>query len=99
MNGGVLTGSITWEWDKTNAVLVSGSGVIRKPGATVVYQDTEGKLELTMVDGKATGWTASGRIRWPIATGDAVALAGKSAAWTSKTTGPAGQFEVDDKPE
>ena len=98
MGGGVLTGTVIWEWDKTNAVLVSGSAVDRKPGADVVEQITEGKLALTMADGKVTGFTASGRGSYPLATGSAASLAGKSYTWTVKSTGP-GQFEADDKVE
>ena len=37
------TGTIIWEWDKTNGVLVSGNGVIRKPGSTVVFRSSRGK--------------------------------------------------------
>ena len=59
MSGGVSTGTIIWEWDGTNAVLLSESGVIRKPGSTLAYRGTEGKLALTMADGKVTGFTAS----------------------------------------
>jgi hypothetical protein len=61
--GGVLVEAIIWEWDKTktNAVLLSGSGVIRKPGSTVAFQITEGKLAVTITDGKVTGATSSGR--------------------------------------
>lgn len=98
LSGGVSTGASIWEWDKTNAVLVSGNGVIRKPGATVVYQATEGKLALTMADGKVTGFTASGRGSYPMAIGSAASLAGKSFTWTAKSTGP-GQFEIDGKGE
>jgi hypothetical protein len=98
MSGGVDTGTVIYEWDKTSAVLVSGSGVVRKPGMTVVYQDVDGKLALTITDGKVTGWTASGRTRWPIGTGAAASLAGKSTTWTAKSTGP-GQFEAEDKVE
>jgi hypothetical protein len=78
--------------------LVSGNGVIRKPGATVVYVQTDGKLALTMTDGKVTGWTASGKGPWAIATGSAASLAGKSATWTAKPAGP-GEFTVEDKLE
>ncbi len=46
MSGGVSTGTIIWEWDGTNAVELSESGVIRKPGSTLVYRGTEGKLAL-----------------------------------------------------
>src|SRR5947209_4494736 len=48
MSGGVVTGTGIWEWDGNKAVLLSNSGVMRKPGATVVYKDTGGNLELTM---------------------------------------------------
>jgi hypothetical protein len=96
MSGGVMSGALIWEWDKTNAVLISGSGVVRKPGATVVYKDVEGKLALTMADGKVTGFTASGGVNFPIATGSGASLAGKSAAWTATPTGP-DQFELVDK--
>jgi hypothetical protein len=39
--------------------MVLGNGVIRKPDATAVYQEKEGKIALTMADGKVTGWAAS----------------------------------------
>ena len=98
MSGGLLTGVGIWEWNGPNAVLVSANGVTRKPGATVVWVRTEGKLALTMVEGKVTGWTASGRGANPIATGSAASLAGKSFTWTIKPTGP-GQFTIEDKVE
>ena len=98
MSGGVGTGTVTWEWDKTNAVLLSGSAVLRKPGATEVEVYTGGKIALTMADGKVTGFTASGRGSYPMAIGGAASLAGKSFTWTAKSTGP-GQFEGDHKAE
>ncbi len=96
MSGGVMSGAITWEWDKTNATLISGNGVARKPGATLVYKDVDGKLALTITDGKVTGFTASGHVRFPIATGGGALLAGKSATWTTTPTGP-DEFEIEDK--
>ena len=59
----------------------------RKPGAMAAVQITEGTIELTITDGKVTGATASGKGRWPIATGSAAAFSGKTFSWTSKTTG------------
>ncbi len=94
--GGLLTGTTIWEWDKTNGVLVSSNGVIRKPGSTVVYQGIEGKIALTVVDGKVTGVTGSGRNTIRLATGAAASLAGKSSTWTAKSTGP-GQFTMESK--
>jgi hypothetical protein len=95
--GGVLDGSLTtaqeiWEWDGTNAKMLLESGVIRKPGAMATFELTEGKLALTMTDGKVTGFTASGKGRWPTATGTAGSLAGKSWTFKSWPTG-AGQWE------
>ncbi len=98
MSGGVLTGAAIWEWDKTNGVLVSGSGVARKPGATEVEVYTEGKIALTMADGKVTGFTASGRGSYPVAIGGAASLAGKSFTFTAKSTG-SDQFSAENKTE
>jgi hypothetical protein len=60
----------------------------------VAYQDTDGKIALTITDGKVTGFTGSGKGRWTIATGSAAPLAGKTYIWTVKSTG-AGQWEAD----
>ena len=97
--GGVLDGALTtaqeiWEWDGTNAKMLLESGVIRKPGALATFELTEGKLALTMSDGKVTGFTASGKGRWPTASGTAASLAGKSWTFKSWPTG-AGQWEVE----
>ena len=77
-----------------------GFGQRRHPqaGRHCVWVRTEGKLALTMVEGKVTGWTASGRGTYPIATGSAASLAGKSFTWTIKSAGP-GQFTMEDKVE
>jgi hypothetical protein len=99
MSGGVLTGTAIWEWDGPNAVLLTASGVERKPDATAVYVEREGKLALTMADGKVTGWAALGRGTYSVATGSAASLAGKSYTFAAKPTGAAGQFTVEVKVE
>jgi hypothetical protein len=58
-SGSAMTGSDTWEFDWPNAVMLSDSAVVLKQGAIVVYRGTEGKLALTMADGKVIGWTAA----------------------------------------
>lgn len=98
LSGGVLTGSAIWEWNGSNAVLLSANGVVRKPGATVVHQGTEGKLALSMADGKVTGATGSGKGVNLMATGSAASLAGKPYTYKAKTTGP-GQFTIEGKTE
>ena len=98
MKDGIVTGTYIWEWDGPNATLLSEHGVVRKPGATVVYVETQGKLALTMADGKVTGWTVSSRGTNVVATGSAASLAGKSYTSTAKPTGP-GQFTFESKTE
>ena len=98
MKDGIVTGTFIWQWDGPNATLVSEHGVIRKPGATVVYVETQGKLALTMADGKVTGWTASSRGTDVVATGSAASMAGKSYTTTGKGTG-SGQFTFEAKME
>jgi hypothetical protein len=93
-----MTGTGIWEWNGPNAVLVSQLGAIRKPEGTVAFVDTRGTLALTMADGKVTGWASEGRVTFPVATGSAASLAGKSGIWTAKPTGPA-QFAVEEKME
>ena len=98
LDGGVLTGATNWEYDKLGAVGLSGSGVTRKPGAMAAYMNTESKPTMTLVDGKITGFTGTGRGRYPLATGAAAALNGKAYSYTFGSTG-AGQFAVDVKVE
>jgi hypothetical protein len=97
MAGGLMTGTVAWDMNKGKGALVSGTGVIRKPGSLVVYKDGEGALELTINDkGQVTGFGANGTATWVFATGDAAPLKGKVMNWTSKGTGP-GTFVVEEK--
>jgi hypothetical protein len=59
-----------------------------------VHQGTEGKVALTITDGKVTGFTGSGKVHWVVATGSAAPLAGKTFSYTVKSTG-AGQWEAN----
>ncbi len=95
-DGGVLTGTTIYEWDKTSGVLLSGVGVTRKPGATSAFQHTEGKIALVVADGKVTGSTGTGRGRYTMATGAAASFAGKTYSYSFRSAGP-GQFVVDVK--
>jgi hypothetical protein len=98
MSGGVLTGRSIWKWNGPNAVLVSGSGIARKEGAAWVFVQTEGKIAVTMVGGKATGFGASGKGRIAVANGGAASQAGKLTTWTVAPTGLR-QFTVEEQIE
>jgi hypothetical protein len=93
MDGDVVTGNGVTDWDKAEGVFIVGNAVARKPGAFAAYQDTEGKVALTIADGKVTGATGVGKIHWVVATGGAAPLAGKTFSYTFKATGP-GQWEA-----
>jgi uncharacterized protein (DUF2147 family) len=64
------------------------------PWGFAAYQDTEGKVALTIADGKVTGATGVGKVHWVVATGGAAPLAGKTFSYTFKATGP-GQWEAN----
>lgn len=94
LQGGVMTGTHIMEWDGINGVGKSGFGVTRTAGGKAVYVNTEMKSTLTMKDGKVTGFVASGRGYYPVATGVAQSVAGKTYSYVSKPSGP-GQFIIE----
>jgi len=93
--GGVMTAVTGWEWNGPNAVMLFSNCVVRKPGATIVCNNTEAKLALTMADGKVTGFTASGGGVDVLATGDWASMNGKRFHWTAKPVGPGSQFIIE----
>ena len=88
MDGAVVTETGMWEWDGPKAKELSDYGVGRKMGGTFAFQHTDGTLEVTMTDGKPSGWTASGHGVVTMATGSWASLNGKKYEWTGKGTGP-----------
>jgi len=98
LDGGVLTGTSMYEWDRTNARGLSGNGVGRKAGAMLVYQLGDFKNELILADGKVSGFLASGQGTYKLATGSAASLAGKTFTYTARRTG-SNQFDIDVKVE
>jgi len=95
-DGGLLQGYTVYEWDKMQASLLSGLGVIRKPGATTAYQHSEGKVSLIVADGKVAGANYTGRGRITLASGAAAPLLGKTYTYAGRTTGP-GQLTLEVK--
>ena len=96
--GGILTGTIIYEWDKSAGTGLSGQAVVRKPGALVVIVLGEFKNALTMTDGKVTGFIGTGQGIYKLATGAAASLAGKSFTYTAGPAGP-GQYVIEFKVE
>jgi hypothetical protein len=92
-SGGVSSGKVIIEWDKTHAKLIAGGGVLRSPGAISVFQNTEESGDTTVVDGKVTGFSSLGRGKIIWATGMAAASVGKLYSYRTKST-ESGQIEV-----
>ncbi len=94
LDGAIATGMNIYEWDKGVGETISANGVIRKPGAIAVYETSEQKTTLIMVDGKVTGFTGSSKGVYKLATGSLAPLSGKSYTFTYRSI-PGGQFTVD----
>jgi hypothetical protein len=71
-----------------------GGGVIRKLGATLVFELTEQKIALIMTDRKITGSSVNGRGKVVLGAGGAASLTGKTFSFTIKP-GPPGQFIIE----
>ena len=97
-SGGVMTQNSIWDSDGPKATLTAGNGVIRGPGSIAVYQTMGGTRSLVVKDGKVVGWTAAGRVAYPIATGAFAAAAGKTYTWTARLTG-SNQYIIESSPE
>lgn len=93
-DGAVVTVYATWEQDKMTGTLLSGDGILRKPGALAAYRQLTGQRSLVVQDGKVVGWTATGKSVFTLAAGTFSAYAGKTFSWTAKSTAP-NQFVID----
>ena len=94
MDGTIMTGTNIWEWNKGASVVLSGNGVIRRPGMVVVYAVTEDSNALTMADGKVTGFGGTAKGVYKLATGTAAPLAGKTFTSKVRSIGH-GQFVIE----
>lgn len=98
VTGGALDGFVTtatniWEFHKTSGKLLASSGIMRKPGAMLVFQ-ADGMQELIMVDGRPGGWESVGTGVYKLATGTAAALAGRRFTFVARPSA-AGTFSVE----
>lgn len=99
IEGGDFDGAVSslhtvWEQDKLNGNVLSGDGVLRKPGAMASYRQISGQRTYVLKDGKVVGWTATGKAIYNLASGGFAAYAGKSFTWSARSTMP-GQFAIE----
>lgn len=88
MAGAVLTGSQVYEFQGLNGTMLFGSGIVRKAGSVLVYQNVDGRTTLSVTDGKVTGATGAGKGVYKAAYGAIASAAGKSYSYKVTTTGP-----------
>jgi hypothetical protein len=93
----VWTFSVLFSYDKTEGTLIDGSGIARKPGTIVVTKLIDGNQTLVMTDGKLSGYSGSSHIAFPIATGEAAALSGKTVEATWKNNAQVNQYTLEMK--
>jgi len=94
MDGGVTSQQVIWEVDGAKWTLLVSTSLTRRPDGRLLGLNTVGTLDVQMQDGRPVGWTASGQGKVALASGKAVALAGKAFTWTGRTTAP-GVFTLD----
>lgn len=88
MAGAVLSGSQIYEFQGASGVMLSGSGIVRKAGSTLVYQNVDGRTTLSVTDGKVTGATGAGKGVYKAAYGAIASAAGKSYSYKVTASGP-----------
>lgn len=94
LDGGVVEGSVVYEWEAGSGVLLTGHGVARRPGAVYVSENTSGRVRLRVIDGKAGGLEGAGTGVYRLAAGAASALSGRRYAYVVRSTAP-GRFVVE----
>jgi hypothetical protein len=94
LHGAVSTQGAMWETVKGEATLLSGDGVVRKPGTTAVYRLTGGRMTLLTKEGRPAGWTARGSGVFTLGVGEGTVLKGRPYSWTANATGP-GKYAVE----
>ena len=91
MAGGVSTGWSIFEVVDMTATLLAGSGVARKSDGVAAFQQSEGKVQLKLGDGKLAGAKSLIYGRYVYASGSAAPLAGAAFVTSSDFFGP-GEF-------
>jgi hypothetical protein len=97
--GHVTTIQALWEQDLAGSKLVTGDAIVRERGAVMAYHLTEGVQYPVMKDGRAAGWTATGRGIYTIASGIAASLLHRTFSWIARSTSAQGwllELRLDD---
>lgn len=88
MAGGVLTGYAVIEWNNETGVMLSGSGIVRKPGVVLVYQNVDYKVLYHKTDGRFSAASGAGRFKYVFADGADPDLAGATFVYVTRAASP-----------
>jgi hypothetical protein len=77
-DGAIMTGMVIAETEKGGNVLITGNGMLRKPGGLAVYESKEQQTSLTLNNGKISGFTGTTSGAYKLAGGSLSALSGKT---------------------
>jgi hypothetical protein len=94
LDGGIVTGTSIWHYEKGVGKGMSGAGVTRRPDAQAVWDQSEATMNLHVAEGRVTGYSGTGKGQFKLATGAASALNGRLYKFNFRSTGP-GSFEVE----
>lgn len=94
LDGFLATGTNIWDGQQRDGLLLGSLVVARKPGSVVVYELTRVTRTPKPPGGDTREWEGRGSGIYKLATGDAVALAGRTFRSVARSAGP-GAFTIE----
>ncbi|WP_407159162.1 hypothetical protein [Bradyrhizobium sp. STM 3557] len=88
LKGALYTASVASEWENQKGIYLYGSGIHRMTDGLAVIQLVEGTGTVSMQDGTPAISQASGKVTFKLASGSLASLAGRTASFTARLTGP-----------
>jgi hypothetical protein len=88
MKGALYTAYVASEWENQKGIYLYGAGIHRMTEGMAVIQLTEGTGSVVMQDGAPAISQAKGKVVFKLASGSLAFLAGKTADFSARLTGP-----------
>lgn len=88
MTSGVLIGHAVIEWKDGTGTMLAGSGVVRRPGVVLVYQNLDYKVLYQKTDGKFSAASGAGDFKYVFAGGSEAALTGATFVYFTRAASP-----------
>ena len=94
LDGVRATGTSIWSGQQRDGLLLGSLVVATKAGSTVVYEVTQVTRHPRLAGANFADWAGRGTGIYKLATGDAIALAGRTFHSAAKSAGP-GAFTIE----